>query len=88
MQNAKNARFTEANQAFVGTRYGMRTLPRALFLSLDSGESDTDLEYRTMTEFRYREEVKAVVARCPRISTGIKRMSLHDINERVKPLSR
>ncbi|MHB8205498.1 MAG: uracil-DNA glycosylase family protein, partial [Desulfomonilaceae bacterium] len=58
----QNPRFTEANQAFVGTEYEKGTLPRLLFLSLDSGENGTDPERRSMAAYRQWEENELVVS--------------------------
>lgn len=45
--SAKAPQFTEAKASFVGPRYGEGTLPRLLFLSLDSGRGSPDPQQRT-----------------------------------------
>ncbi len=61
-----NSNFTEANQAFVGTEYEKGTLPRVLFLSLDSGENSKDPNDRTMAAVRDWEENRVVVNDLPK----------------------
>lgn len=47
--------FTEATASFVGPRYEKETVPRLLFLSLDSGSGRSDPELRTAEAVRARE---------------------------------
>ena len=47
--------FTEAKSAYVGPEYEKGTLPRLLFLSLDSGSADRDPERRTPEAVRLHE---------------------------------
>ena len=49
------ASFTEAKSAYVGPDYEKGTLPRLLFLSLDSGSADRDPERRTPEAVRLQE---------------------------------
>ncbi len=45
--SANSPNFTEAKMSFVGPRYEEATLPRLLFLSLDSGDADASPQRRT-----------------------------------------
>ena len=45
--SANSPNFTEAKMSFVGPRYEEATLPRLLFLSLDSGDADADPKRHT-----------------------------------------
>ena len=54
--------FTEAKASFVGPRYEGRTLPRLLFLSLDSGSGRRDPHSRTVEAVRKRELARDVAA--------------------------
>ena len=54
--------FTEAKASFVGPRYEERTLPRLLFLSLDSGSGRHDPHSRTVEAVRKRELARDVAA--------------------------
>lgn len=49
-------RFTEAKSAFIGTQYEQGILPRLLFLSSDSGESDKNPKNRTPYYVRLQTE--------------------------------
>ena len=62
----QNPHFTEANQAFVGTEYEKGSLPRLLFLSLDSGENAKEPDRRTMATYRQYEENEVVVKDLPK----------------------
>jgi hypothetical protein len=53
--------FTPGLQAFVGTEYEKRTLPRVLFLSLDSGKAPEDADSKSMSAIRDWEENHVVV---------------------------
>lgn len=48
-------RFTTAKESFVGPEYERGTLPRLLFLSLDSGSADTEPSRRTLQAVRAHE---------------------------------
>ena len=50
--------FTTAKAAFVSSGYESHTLPRILFLSLDSGSADKDPTHRTLEFVRYKEEIE------------------------------
>ena len=50
--SANSPHFTEAKASFVGPRYEAQTLPRLLFLSLDSGSGDPDPVQRTAEAVR------------------------------------
>ena len=50
--SASSPDFTEAKASFVGPRYEERTLPRLLFLSLDSGRGCPDPQQRTVEAVR------------------------------------
>ncbi|MDE0153849.1 MAG: hypothetical protein OXN23_08400 [Gammaproteobacteria bacterium] len=50
--SAKAPQFTEAKASFVGPRYEEGTLPRLLFLSLDSGRGHPDRQQRTVEAVR------------------------------------
>ena len=52
--SAKAPQFTEAKASFVGPRYEEGTLPRLLFLSLDSGRGSPDPQQRTCEAVRRR----------------------------------
>jgi len=52
--SAKAPQFTEAKASFVGPRYEEGTLPRLLFLSLDSGRGSPDPRQRTIEAVRRR----------------------------------
>lgn len=45
---AESPRFTSAKEAYVGPEYEAGTLPRLLFLSLDSGSADADPNAKTL----------------------------------------
>lgn len=60
--SAKAPQFTEAKASFVGPRYEGRTLPRLLFLSLDSGSGRRDPHSRTVEAVRKRELARDVAA--------------------------
>lgn len=62
----QNPDFTEANQAYVGTEYEKGTLPRLLFLSLDSGSNEPEPSRRTMAAVRYWEENHVIVSDLPK----------------------
>lgn len=53
--SARYPHFTEAKASFVGPRYEDRTLPRLLFLSLDSGSGHQDPQRRTAQAVQLRE---------------------------------
>lgn len=57
--------FTQAKEAFVSTGYERHTLPRLLFLSLDSGSCDQCPAMRTMGALR-EQESKTDVCRLPK----------------------
>jgi hypothetical protein len=48
--------FTKAKEAFVSTGYENHTLPRLLFISLDSGSGEKNPKYRTLEYMREQEE--------------------------------
>lgn len=52
--------FSTGNEAYVGTEYEKGTLPRLLFVSLDSGEGEEDPKTRTLDAVRSREEAEVV----------------------------
>lgn len=54
--------FTQAKASFVGPRYEERTLPRLLFLSLDSGSGHQNPQRRTAQAVRARELARNVAA--------------------------
>ena len=58
--SANSPHFTEATASFVGPSYGERTLPRLLFLSLDSGSGRRDPQHRTAGAVRMRELAREV----------------------------
>ena len=60
--SAISPRFTEAKASFVGPRYKERTLPRLLFLSLDSGSGEQNPRQRTAQAVRMQELVRDVAA--------------------------
>ena len=60
--SAGSPHFTEAKASFVGPRYEGRTLPRLLFLSLDSGSGRRDPHSRTVEAVRKRELARDVAA--------------------------
>ena len=60
--SANSPRFTEAKASYVGPRYEERTLPRLLFLSLDSGSGHSDPRQRTVEGVRMRELARDVAA--------------------------
>ena len=49
-------KFTKAKEAFVSTGYEDHTLPRVLFLSLDSGDADPKAKNKTLENIREQEE--------------------------------
>ena len=53
---AGSRRFTEAHEPYIGRGYDRATLPRLLFLSLDSDEGDRDPQNRTAEASRSWEE--------------------------------
>ena len=57
--------FTSAKASYVGPRYGLRHLPRLLFLSLDSGSASPDARQRTIEAVR-RQNVDCDVAALPK----------------------
>ena len=60
--SARSPDFTEAKASFVGPRYQERTLPRLLFLSLDSGSGHKNPQRRTAQAVRMRELDRDVAA--------------------------
>jgi hypothetical protein len=58
--------FTEAREAYVGTKYEEGKVPRLLFLSLDSGAGETKPEDRTMEACRHWEENCCEVDKLPK----------------------
>ena len=60
--SANSPHFTEAKASFVGPCYEERTLPRLLFLSLDSGSGRPDPQQRTVEAVRMRELARDVGA--------------------------
>ena len=60
--SANSPHFTEAKASYVGPRYEERTLPRLLFLSLDSGSGRSDPQQRTAEAVRDRELARDVEA--------------------------
>lgn len=61
--------FTTSKMTYVGSEYEKGTLPRLLFLSLDSGSADADPHERTLEAVRRQEEHaydEAVVAQLPK----------------------
>ena len=60
--SARFPHFTEAKASFVGPRYEERTLPRLLFLSLDSGSGHQNPQRRTAQAVRMRELARNVAA--------------------------
>ncbi len=63
--SAKAPQFTEAKASFVGPRYEEGTLPRLLFLSLDSGRGHPDPQQRTVEAVR-RQVLDCDVAALPK----------------------
>ena len=58
--------FTEAREAYVGTKYEEGKVPRLLFLSLDSGDGEVEPEGRTMESCRAWEENLCDVSKLPK----------------------
>lgn len=58
--------FTEAREAFIGREYESGTLPRLLFLSLDSGDGDPEPQKRTLEACRGWEENECKVDVLPK----------------------
>lgn len=58
--------FTEAKEAFVGSEYEKGTLPRLLFVSLDSGSGQERPEERTLQAVRRGEELQSHVLCLPK----------------------
>lgn len=56
--------FTEAREPYIGRHYEGGTLPRLLFLSLDSGSSDAHPEKRTLKAVREWRETQCVIETC------------------------
>ncbi len=54
--------FTEAKESFVGPEYEKGTLPRLLFLSLDSGSAEADPTLKTIEAVRAQELARDVLA--------------------------
>jgi uracil-DNA glycosylase len=59
--SAGHEKFTKATEAFVSSGYENHTLPRLLFISLDSGSGVEKAKYRTLADVRDQEEVKRVI---------------------------
>jgi hypothetical protein len=60
------ASFTTAKESFVSSGYENHTLPRILFLSLDSGSASHDPADKTLESVRRQEEVECQVSELPR----------------------
>ncbi len=58
--------FTEAREAYVGTKYEEGKVPRLLFVSLDSGDGYLEPEARTMEAYRKREETSCNINELPK----------------------
>jgi hypothetical protein len=59
-------KFTGPKSAYVGTGYEANTLPRLLFLSLDSGSGELDDIERLPTAVRRQEEIECNVSALPK----------------------
>ena len=59
--SAGQEKFTKAREAFVSSGYENHTIPRLLFISLDSGTGVEKAKYRTLADVRDQEEVRRVV---------------------------
>ncbi|MHB8136065.1 MAG: uracil-DNA glycosylase family protein [Anaerolineaceae bacterium] len=63
-ENTKS--FTTAKEAFVSTGYVAHTLPRLVFISLDSGSAQTDPSLKTLESVRIWEEERENVLMLPK----------------------
>lgn len=60
--SGESVRFTSAKESFVGLDYERGTLPRLLFLSLDSGSAETDPRKKTLQAIRGLEMAERIDA--------------------------